>query len=253
MSTSNNDNPGYFWATFLSGINGWKASSSALFSIHTQHWSPNSIRIANLDPTSSKMFYGSIRVTFVFINNAITLPYVIYFQSNLVFPLSLSSGSSNWEDNANTICGLNFIHFTVNFIDYTISIAGSMLSLQNSVPQPCCTYWPVNGACLVAGSQVCPSGYPFYDSSTNLCHSSCTGSNVSTYLCTPAFTCPSNCKYCSSNTTCKICYRGYYLRSDNLCYSSCLGSILFGTNICCPTGCSICTSSTTCQICFSPL
>ena len=97
---------------------------------------------------------------------------------------------------------------------------------------------------------MCPTTFPYYDTSTNLCYDSCFGINITSYLCSPAFVCPPNCKFCSSNTVCTTCLQGYYLRSDNLCYSSCLAGIVPESNVCCPTGCSTCTSLNVCQTCL---
>ena len=103
-------------------------------------------------------------------------------------------------------------------------------------------------------SKICPTAYPYYVSSLDLCSSSCSGI-AADYTCSSILSCPSNCDSCSSSTVCTTCSSSYYLRADNLCYSSCLaGTFASSSNrtcVACPTGCVTCFSQTLCLTCSS--
>lgn len=201
------------------------------------------------------MYFGSVRITVIFMNfvgtiisDTYKLPYNKGVWSHYTFPYALFSFNS-WVDTTNIICGLKQMSFTSDFYQYSTSFSGSTVSFLLTI---------TGGSsllhCLNAGSKICQITRPYYDMSTDLCHDSCPGQNTVNYLCTPVYTCPSNCDHCSSNTVCTTCSSGYYLRADYLCYSSCSAGSQpsSGSNICCPTGCANCTSLTICQACSPP-
>lgn len=203
------------------------------------------------------MTLGTIRIAFIFINNVVMtfsgsykMPYQRSFSSSATFPVSLASFSS-WFETTNIVCGIRFMDFTSLFYDYTTTYQGNAITFTFTIAPS--TWGSIY--CIIAGPRICPLSNPYYDSSTGLCYDTCTGQNTNNYLCTPAYTCPSNCKYCSSNTVCTVCSDTYYKRSDNLCYSSCLAGTFPNTTTMtcdqCQAGCNTCSSGVVCMMCYS--
>lgn len=73
--------------------------------------------------------------------------------------------------------------------------------------------------------RVCPTGYPYFSTSTQLCYDICPNGmygNITTLLC---LDCHPSCSICNSNASCN-CTVGYYLAANNSCQACSLANCL---------------------------
>lgn len=140
LSTPLNKTNGYSFAIWLSGIEAWKSSAGNQFYIYSDFTSANQIMLWNY--LSSRMYFGSIGVTLIFMNTVAStisgtykLPYYKQFTNTNTFPYSLSSFSS-WWDTTNIICGIRLMYFSSNFYEYTFLHEGNKVNLQTTLSGP---------------------------------------------------------------------------------------------------------------------
>jgi hypothetical protein len=188
--------------------------------------------------TSNRILITSVRVTILFVAQAIGSNKIGFFNSSATtgaaFTTDFGVSVTNFgypSPGVYCIFGVTSLDLILNkatplqtefsFTITGLSITGLTSTSLNSVT--------VLATCF----GVCPSGKSFVSGAC------VTG-------------CPTACTTCSSATVCTQCASGFYLRSDSLCYTGCLAGTWPNSTAltcdACTTGCKTCTSASACSV-----